>query len=160
MKNKKLAIGLSDFKELICENYYYIDKTSFISEIIESSSKVLLFPRPRRFGKTLNLNMLRYFFEKCDEDTSSLFKGLTIQNSKDFTTFQGKYPVIYLTFKDVKHSKWEGCFNSIKSVIQKEYSRHRYLLEKDVLYHEDKEYFQKILSSELEQNQILQHRTP
>ncbi|MDM8537842.1 AAA family ATPase [Desulfobacterales bacterium HSG17] len=156
MKNKKLPIGLSDFKDLREENFHYIDKTDFIREIINSSSKILLFPRPRRFGKTLNLSMLRYFFEKNHEDQAGLFKNLSIQTDKIFREYQGKYPVIYLTFKDVKHSKWAGCFTGIKAVIQGEYSRHRYLFETDALYPEDKDYFQKILWSKLEETECEQ----
>ncbi len=84
MSSKKLPVGLSDFKKLIEENYYYIDKTKFIKDVINSSSEILLFPRPRRFGKTLNLSMLRYFFEKTDKNPGRLFKGLEIEKIKPF----------------------------------------------------------------------------
>ncbi|QTA81702.1 AAA ATPase-like domain-containing protein [Desulfonema limicola] len=151
MTTKKLPIGLSDFKELIENDYYYIDKTKYIKDIIKSSSKILLLPRPRRFGKTLNLSMLKYFFDKSLENHKELFKGLEIEKHDVFELHQGKYPVIFLTFKDVKHSQWEACFSSIKTAVKKEYSRHRYLLETDTLYPEDKTYFQDILSSELKE---------
>ncbi|QTA79783.1 AAA ATPase-like domain-containing protein [Desulfonema limicola] len=151
MTTKKLPIGLSDFKELIENDYYYIDKTKYIKDIINSSSKILLLPRPRRFGKTLNLSMLKYFFDKSLENHKELFKGLEIEKHEEFELYQGKYPVIFMTFKDVKHSQWEACFSSIKTAVKKEYSRHRYLLETDTLYPEDKIYFQNILSSELKE---------
>ncbi|QTA79784.1 AAA ATPase-like domain-containing protein [Desulfonema limicola] len=151
MTTKKLPIGLSDFKELIENDYYYIDKTKYIKDIINSSSKILLLPRPRRFGKTLNLSMLKYFFDKSLENHKELFKGLEIEKHEEFELYQGKYPVIFMTFKDVKHSQWEACFSSIKTAVKKEYSRHRYLLETDTLYPEDKIYFQDILSSELKE---------
>ncbi|QTA80472.1 AAA ATPase-like domain-containing protein [Desulfonema limicola] len=149
MNPKKLPIGLSDFKELIKEKFYYIDKTNFIRDIIISPSKILLFPRPRRFGKTLNLSMLRYFFEKNDKDTGFLFKGLEIEKHEVFKTCQGKYPVIYMTFKDVKHLDWLHCLSSIKYVVYEEFSKHRYLLESNAIYKEDKVFFQNVLERSL-----------
>lgn len=149
MDAKRIPIGISDFRKLTEEDYYYVDKSMFIKDVIHSSSEVLLLPRPRRFGKTLNLSMLRYFFEKGSENFSGLFKGLAIEKDEIFQVFQGKYPVICMTFKDVKHSRWEGCFTGIKAVIRKEFSRHRYLLESNALYPDEKKYIQKILSSEL-----------
>ncbi|MDM8537224.1 AAA family ATPase [Desulfobacterales bacterium HSG17] len=142
-------MGLSDFKNLIKEDNYYIDKTMFIKDVIESSSEILLFPRPRRFGKTLNLSMLRYFFEKTDKDTSGLFKGLEIGKEKIFKTCQGKYPVIFMTFKDVKHLNWEYCLNSLKSVIYCEFARHRYLMDSDILFSEEKKYFKQVIERSL-----------
>ena len=93
---KKLPIGLSDFKELIEENYYYFDKTNFIDEVIKDGSKVKLFARPRRFGKTLNMSMLKYFFDvKEAEENRKLFKNLYIEKTENFKE-QGQYPVIFL----------------------------------------------------------------
>ncbi len=146
---KKLPIGISDFKGLIEDGCLYIDKSRFIKEVIDSPSQVLLLPRPRRFGKTLNLSMLRYFFEKSDEDRSGLFNGLNIQTDPVFHTHQGKYPVIFMTFKDVKHSSWKGCFNAFKEIIRKEYARHRRLMDSEALYPEEKAYVRNILFSEL-----------
>ena len=99
---KRLAIGLSDFKELIEENFYYFDKTSFIDEVIKDGSKVKLFVRPRRFGKTLNMSMLKYFFDitKANEN-KKLFKNLYIEKTESFKE-QGQYPVIFLSLKDLK----------------------------------------------------------
>src|SRR3990167_1648004 len=100
--NKPLPIGISDFKELLDGGYAYVDKTLLIQEIIEKGTKVALIPRLRRFGKTLNLSMLRYFFEKTDEDTSYLFKGLKIWQHEKCRSLQGQFPVIFISLKDVK----------------------------------------------------------
>lgn len=150
MKARKLPLGISGFEKLIGEGYHYIDKTPFIKAVIDSPFEALLFPRPRRFGKTLNLNMLRCFFEKSDADRSGLFRSLAIRNDSHFEDHQGKYPVIWLTFKDVKHSRWEGCIRGLTAAVQKAYSLHRYLLESDCLFAEEKAYFEKILSPEPE----------
>lgn len=131
---KKLPIGLSDFKRIIEENYYYVDKSLLIKEIIDDPSLVLLIPRPRHFGKTLNLSTLRYFFEKTGADTGYLFRDLAIgRQGAEYTGKQGQYPVIYLTFKDVKNDSWEKCLEQMKRVIGEEYRRHNYLLEGKVL---------------------------
>ncbi|QTA81710.1 AAA ATPase-like domain-containing protein [Desulfonema limicola] len=143
MTTKKIPIGLSDFKKLIEEDCYYIDKTKYIKDVIKSSSEILLLPRPRRFGKTLNLSMLRYFFENSKESCKALFKELEIEKHEVFELHQGKYPVIFLTFKDVKHLNWSDCLNGLKSVVYYEYARHRYLMEKDTLFPEEKNIFNK-----------------
>ncbi|MCP4750538.1 MAG: AAA family ATPase [Proteobacteria bacterium] len=142
---KMMPIGVSDFKELIKDGYYYVDKTLFIREIMSTPSKVTLLPRPRRFGKTLNLSMLRYFYEKSDEDSAELFEGTAIRGDDVFKRFQGKYPVIYLTFKGVKYDDWEECLEELQALIGEEYARHRYLLDADALYPEEKTYFLKIM---------------
>ncbi len=121
---KKLPIGTSDFKKLINEDYYYVDKTLFIKELIESSGEVLLIPRPRRFGKTLNLSMLRYFFEKTETDTSILFAHTEIWKHEEYKKLQGKNPVIFLTFKDIKESDWHKAYESFRIIIAKEFKRH------------------------------------
>jgi hypothetical protein len=145
---KKIPIGTSDFKEIINGNYYYVDKSLFIKEMIEDGSKVLLLPRPRRFGKTLNMSMLRYFYEKTEEEHSYLFKNLKINQHKEIMDMQGKYPVIYITFKDIKYADWENCFESLKYLIKEEYSRHKYLLEGKVLEEYEKEEFIRVLKGE------------
>ena len=100
---KRLAIGLSDFKELIEENYYYFDKTKFIDEVNKDGAKVKLFTRPRRFGKTLNMSMLKYFFDiEKKEENRELFKDLYIEKTESFKE-QGQYPVIFLSLKDLKN---------------------------------------------------------
>ncbi len=120
---KKIPIGISNFKELIEENYYYIDKTEFIGEIIDSSAKVILLPRPRRFGKTLNLSMLNYFFD-VEDDTIELFSGFNILNNNEAMNHCNKYPIIYISFKDVKEENFEKSFMKIKRLVSNEFRRH------------------------------------
>lgn len=150
---QKLPVGLSDFKEVIKDNYYYVDKSLLIKELIDQGNKVVLLPRPRRFGKTLNLSMLRYFFEKTEEDTSHLFRHLKIwQAGEEYTQRQGKYPVIYLTFKDVKDANWESALRKIKRLIKAEFRRHKYLRASKNFEVEDKEYYAGIISLQAEQS--------
>jgi hypothetical protein len=144
---QKLPVGLSDFKRVIEDNYYYVDKSLFIKEIIDSGSLVTLLPRPRRFGKTLNLSMLRYFFEKTGEDTGYLFKNLAIfKEGPEYTGRQGRYPVIYLTFKDVKSENWGKCFEQLKRALAEEYRRHKYLLENHCLDSQEENEYQAIIN--------------
>ncbi len=110
---KPLPIGISDFKRLIEDGYTYVDKTLLIQEIIEKGTLVALIPRPRRFGKTLNLSMLRYFFEKTEEDTSYLFQDLNIWKNVESRVMQGQFPVVFLSLKDVKHTSLEKTFESL-----------------------------------------------
>ena len=125
---KKLPIGLSDFKELIEENYYYFDKTNLIDEVIKDGSKVKLFTRPRRFGKTLNMSMLKYFFDiKEAEENRKLFKDLYIEKTENFKE-QGQYPVIFLSLKDLKADNWENMVNYLKVLISNLCLENRYLL--------------------------------
>jgi hypothetical protein len=139
---KKLPVGLSDFKRVIEDNYYYVDKSPLIKELIDQGAQALLVPRPRRFGKTLNLSMLRYFFERTDADTSHLFRHLKIwQAGEEYTGKQGKYPVIFLTFKDVKEPSWESALKKIKQLVQEEFLRHDYLRNVAGLKAEELEYF-------------------
>jgi len=119
---KKLPIGISNFKEIVEENYYYIDKTDFISEVINNGAKVILLPRPRRFGKTLNLSMLRFFF-KNRGDNQELFRGLKIAQTTEFREYLGKYPVIFLSFKDIKQRNFESSYEKLYSLIQQEFMR-------------------------------------
>ena len=125
---KKLPIGLSDFKELIEENYYYFDKTNFIDKVIKDGSKVKLFARPRRFGKTLNMSMLKYFFDvKEAEENRKLFKNLYIEKTENFRE-QGQYPVVFLSLKDLKADNWESMVNYLKVLISNLCLENRYLL--------------------------------
>ena len=113
---RKIPIGISDFRKIIEEDFYYVDKSLLIQEVIDHGSESMLLPRPRRFGKTLNLSMLRYFFEKTDQDQSHLFKNLAIWQQEDmYTSKQGRYPVIYLTFKDVKSDDWDSAMECSES---------------------------------------------
>ena len=126
---KKLPIGLSDFKKLIEGNYYYFDKTNFIDEIIKDGSEVKLFTRPRRFGKTLNMSMLKYFFDiKEVEENKKLFKDLYIEKVENFKE-QGQYPVVFLSLKDLKADNWESMLNYLKVLISNLCLENRYLLE-------------------------------
>ncbi|MCY7007294.1 AAA family ATPase, partial [Fusobacterium simiae] len=126
---KKLPIGLSDFKELIEENYYYFDKTEYIDEIIKDGSKVKLFTRPRRFGKTLNMSMLKYFFDiKEAEENRKLFKGLYIEKTESFKE-QGQYPVVFLSLKDLKTTTWEEMERRIIVMLSDLFSEYEYLLD-------------------------------
>ena len=122
-----LPIGNTDYKETSSENYY-VDKTLLIKDLLDENPKIILFTRPRRFGKTLNMDMLRTFFEKTDEDTSKYFINKKIwQQGSQYTKHQGKYPVIFLTLKDVRARNWDTAFDMLKYVIRTEYARHKEL---------------------------------
>ena len=127
---KKLPIGLSDFKKLIEGNYYYFDKTNFIDEIVKDGSEVKLFTRPRRFGKTLNMSMLKYFFDiKEAEENRKLFKNLYIEKTENFKE-QGQYPAIFLSLKDLKADNWEEMERKIIVMLSDLFSEYEYLLDK------------------------------
>lgn len=144
-KKKQLPIGISDYVRAQKE-YYYVDKTLLIKEFLDRRPLVSLFTRPRRFGKTLNMDMLRVFFEISDEDTSVYFADKAIWNcGKEYRAYQGQYPVIFLTFKDVKFSTWEATIDKIKGLLQDEYGRHRELIDSDKLPRYEKEYYSRIL---------------
>ena len=126
-----LPIGVADYR-LASTEYYYIDKTLMIKEFLDERPMVSLFTRPRRFGKTLNMDMLRTFFEKTAEDTSVYFRDKAIwQCGERYRSYQGKYPVIFLTFKDVKFTTWQETFQSIRELIAKEAYRHIELKDSD-----------------------------
>ena len=125
---KRLAIGVSDFKKIIEGDFYYFDKTKFIEEIINDGSEVKLFARPRRFGKTLNMSMLKYFFDiENKEENKKIFKDLYIEKTEAFKE-QGQYPVIFLSLKDLKALTWEQMEKAIKSAISRLFSEYKYLL--------------------------------
>ncbi|MGE5343052.1 MAG: AAA family ATPase [Candidatus Omnitrophota bacterium] len=163
---KKLPIGVSDFRKVIENDYYYVDKTLFIKEVIDSGDSVLLIPRPRRFGKTLNISMLGYFYNCCpvnvnpDSDGVSapaeipspgdykhLFHSLAISGAgSDYLNKMGKHPVIFMSFRNIKAMDWDSCLDSIKKVIQKEYLKHAYLLNSPKIKPFEKDYFQEIIN--------------
>ncbi|MCI0471561.1 MAG: AAA family ATPase, partial [Candidatus Aminicenantes bacterium] len=167
MELKRLPIGISDFKDIVTGTYYYIDKTLLIKEILDKGDKILLVPRPRRFGKTLNLSMLKYFYDCCPEEPlmpgaqppapitgdapplnsyKKLFASLAITNAgQPYMAKMGKYPVIFLSFRSIKELHWNSCWSKIKQLIQKEYVRHSYLLGSQKLMNSEKAYFQKII---------------
>ncbi|WP_259317900.1 AAA family ATPase [Holdemanella biformis] len=144
---KPLPIGISDYVRAQSD-YYYVDKTMLIKEFLDQKPLVSLFTRPRRFGKTLNMDMLRVYFEMTDEDTSKYFEDKNIWKcGKDYRLHQGKYPVIFLTFKDVKFDSWQATVEKIKSLLQEEYGRHQELLSSLKISDYEKEYFNKVLSA-------------
>jgi hypothetical protein len=141
---KKISLGCSDFKRTIEDNYYFVDKSLFIKEVVQDGSAVILLPRPRRFGKSMNMSMLKCFFEKTEESNKELFENLNIYRDEKVMENQGQYPVIFITFKDVKDSLFENCYLKILEIIIKEYDKNKYVLE--VLSKSEKEYYNKILS--------------
>ncbi len=139
---KKLPIGIDDFKKLIEKNAYYIDKTEYIEKILDDISEVKLFIRPRRFGKTLNMLTLKYFFDiENKEENRKLFKNLYIEKSEYFKE-QGQYPVIFISLKGLKEKTWENCFNEIKALISKLYNEFEFI--KKVLNESELNIFDKI----------------
>ncbi len=168
IRKKGMPIGISDYKNLIDRNAYYVDKTLLIKDIINDKSETIVLTRPRRFGKTLNLSMLYYYFNNSGDDNTYLFKDKKIYKQGEiYTSELGKYPVIYLTFKDIKQINWESSCEKIIMEISSLFIKHKYLLNSNVLegsektiYHEvfngtgDIEIYQnslKLLSKALEQ---------
>lgn len=128
---KKVALGIDDFKMIIDGNYAFVDKTLFINEFFQAGAYVTLAPRPRRFGKTMNLSMLRYFCEKiegAERPNAYLFEGLKVSQHSETMAHQGQYPVIFLTFKDIKVPTWELCYEKLCRAITAEFDRHKYIL--------------------------------
>ncbi len=147
--NLPLPIGISDYRVASSE-YYYIDKTMMIKDFLDERPMVSLFTRPRRFGKTLNMNMIRTFFEKTEEDTAKYFRDKKIWScGQKYIEHQGKYPVIFMTFKDVKFNTWDETFTSIKALFSAEASRHMELATSDKISEYDKKYFNKLLSADM-----------
>lgn len=147
-KYKTLPIGISDYVRAQAD-YYYVDKTLLIKEFLDRKPLVSLFTRPRRFGKTLNMDMLRVFFEISDEDTSKYFKDKAIWKcGVEYRGHQGKYPVIFLTFKDVKFNSWKDTLNRIGNLLQEEFGRHQELATSDKLADYEKTYFAKIINGD------------
>ena len=134
-----IGIGISDFKMLRKRENYYIDKTMFIKDIIDNQSGVNLITRPRRFGKTLNMSMLKYYFDCRQKDNKELFEGLKIMNQDEkYTSKLGYYPVIYITLKDVQDTNYENMLLDMKTAVIDMYQEHRYLLDSDKIYPEEK----------------------
>lgn len=145
-KHLPLPVGVSDYR-LASAEYYYIDKTMMLKDFIDERPMVTLFTRPRRFGKTLNMDMLRTFFEKTNEDTSKYFKDKKIwEQGEYYRSFQGKYPVIFITLKDVKHNSWDNTFANIGSIISSEYCRHSDLSKSPKLDKKQKDFYDKMVS--------------
>lgn len=130
MRKKAVPVGIEDFERIINEDYYYVDKTLLIEELLINRAPVPLFTRPRRFGKTLNMSMIKYFFDvKNKEENKKLFENLKISNS-EYMSEQGKYPVIFISLKDLKEDTWEECIESIKDIMHKIFNEYSFLREK------------------------------
>ena len=126
---KRLAIGIDDFRKIIKEDCYYVDKTKFIEAVLEDASNVKLFTRPRRFGKTLNMSMLKYFFDVRDsEENRKLFNGLDIEKSR-YINEQGKYPTILISLKSIKYETWEESLEQLRSLLSNLYNEFEYIRE-------------------------------
>ncbi|MBM3886918.1 AAA family ATPase, partial [Candidatus Dependentiae bacterium] len=154
MTKKPLPIGIDNFKKIVDGNYYLIDKTLLIKDLVTRGSAVYLLPRPRRFGKTLNLHMLQCFFEKPlprlhnpkGDSLAYLFEDKLVWQHEDLRALQGKFPIIALSFKDIKPLDWETCMRQCADVVAQEYQVHRYLLEDNVLSREEKAEFEAVMT--------------
>ena len=143
MRKKAIPVGIEDFERIIREDYYYVDKTMLIEELLINRAPVTLFTRPRRFGKTLNMSMIKYFFDvKNKEENKKLFENLKIYNS-EYMSEQGKYPVIFISLKDLKGDIWEECLKRLKLFIFDLYAEFEYIREK--MNEWDKRKFEKVL---------------
>ena len=139
MKHKPLPIGVEDFKRLVDNGYYFIDKTLMIKELLENKETVNLFTRPRRFGKTLNMSMLQRFFEATEKSNAYLFDGLKIAAYPEYMAYQGQYPVISISLKSMKQKNFTLAFETYKYLIKSEYSRHKdFIFSKNILDEEEK----------------------
>lgn len=153
-KKLPLPIGISDYRKASGE-YYYVDKTLLIRDFIDERPQVSLFTRPRRFGKTLNMDMLRVFFERSKEDTSVYFRDKKIWAcGKEYREYQGKYPVIYVTFKDVKCEDWDAAYDLIYKILRNEFERHNELLDSDKISSYEKKYLISMLNGEVNENDV------
>lgn len=154
VKKKSLPIGISEFRKA-SSKYYYVDKTLLIRDLINEGAAVSLFTRPRRFGKTLNMDMIREYFEISDTNTSKYFTDKLIWKcGEEYRKEQGKYPVIFLTFKDVKFSDWNDTYSAIRMLIRNEFGRHIVLADSPKLPQYQKDYFLKVLNGNADETDI------
>ena len=150
-----LPVGISDYR-LAASEYYYVDKTMMIRDFLDERPMVSLFTRPRRFGKTLNMDMIRTFFEKTGEDTSVYFRDKKIWAcGKKYHDYQGKYPVIFITFKDVKRDTWEETYDQISKILRQEFERHSELLQSGRCSKYEKLYFKNVLEEKADNTDIM-----
>ena len=146
---KTIQVGTSNFKELIEKNHFFVDKSLLIKEFVQNGAKVILTPRPRRFGKTLNMSMLKHFFDiENKEENKDLFKGLKIENEKEIMKMQGQYPVIFLSFKDQKHFNFNNLEESISILISHLFRDYEYLLDSEKLSELDKKELMRYMAKE------------
>ena len=155
MKHKPLPIGVEDFKRLVDNEYYFVDKTLMIKELLENKETVNLFTRPRRFGKTLNMSMLQRFFEATEKSNAYLFDGLKIAAYPEYMAYQGQYPVISISLKSMKQASYTNAFYMYKNLIAKEYEKHKIILESNQILDSEKEVFQNIMEQRADQNVYL-----
>lgn len=155
MKHKPLPIGVEDFKRLVNNEYYFVDKTLMIKELLENKETVNLFTRPRRFGKTLNMSMLQRFFEATEKSNAYLFDGLKIAAYPEYMAYQGQYPVISVSLKSMKQASYTDAFYMYKNLIAKEYEKHKIILESNQILESEKEIFRNIMEQRADQNVYL-----
>lgn len=144
MKHKPLPIGVEDFKRLVDNEYYFVDKTLMIKDLLENKETVNLFTRPRRFGKTLNMSMLQRFFEATEKSNAYLFDGLKIAAYPEYMAYQGQYPVISISLKSMKRASYQEAYFEYVKLLSDEFERHEIILQSDAVSEEDKLEFQKI----------------
>ena len=155
VKHKPLPIGVEDFKRLVDNGYYFVDKTLMIKELLENKETVNLFTRPRRFGKTLNMSMLQRFFEATEKSNAYLFGDLKIAAYPEYMAYQGQYPVISISLKSMKQASYTNAFYMYKNLIAKEYEKHKIILESNQILDSEKEVFQNIMEQRADQNVYL-----
>ena len=155
VKHKPLPIGVEDFKRLVDNGYYFVDKTLMIKELLENKETVNLFTRPRRFGKTLNMSMLQRFFEATEKSNAYLFDDLKIAAYPEYMAYQGQYPVISISLKSMKQASYTDAFYMYKNLIAKEYEKHKIILESNQILESEKEIFRNIMEQRADQNVYL-----
>ncbi len=149
-----LPVGIHDYK-IASRDYYYVDKTLMIKDLIDERVKVSLFTRPRRFGKSLNMDMIKTFFEISDDDTSKYFRNMKIWKcGMKYRSYQGKFPVIYLCFKDIKYNTWENCYDSLRKVIKKEVYRHIEVRNSEKCNAYERSAFEKLISENITETEL------
>lgn len=151
---RTVAIGEQDFCEIICRGYFYIDKTDFIQEWWENGDSVTLIARPRRFGKTITMNMLNCFFSNKYAGRGDLFEGLAIWKEEKYRRLQGTYPVIFLSFASVKRSRFQETFYDIKKIISREYRRYAFIIDSSCFSEIDKKQYHRILTGDYDNSEV------
>jgi len=155
VQTKKIPIGIEDFEQMITNNYYYVDKTLMIKDLLDKGGYVNLFTRPRRFGKSLNISMLQYFFDNLMADKASIFDGLNISKvGERYLSHQSKYPVIKLGLKDVESSNFEEAIEMLEMEVSNEFDRHKYLLDSAQLTEGQKAIYEKLLNQEASRGEL------
>ena len=147
-EKKPIPVGVEDFKVLVDKDYFFIDKTLLIKDLLDAKDMISLITRPRRFGKTLNMSMIQRFFEKTEESNAYLFEGLKISKTGEkYLNHQGQYPVISVSLKGLKQDTYKEALNLYRFIISSEFKRHRKILKSNLISDEDKETYRKILGN-------------